>query len=490
MKNPSQNPGGHDGSADLACGRRRHHASVDWRRRWRFSRSRLALGGLVVAVALLVTGSASAQMTTERVRVACVGEATTHSAHRNYDPEYPELMGQFLEDDFATDTTQMNPMSGGMLYGEGSTYRVGNFGVPKGSALIHADNDKAEATLNSTQLTLAEQFEPDLVIIGPYGPHEPYAGVPISNFAADYRQLVERVESFSSSPAVLICSPLPRDAVDNNTERRQIREDTVRVAADMGIGLIDLWPEFLDHAGEFEDQNHLNLQGRQHMARIVGEAVELWQRDVSDEEPGPDPSPGGMASDAGAGGTLSATGGTGPAPSSGGSAGADDTFSSGGQGGALVAAPSGNAGRGGGDVNTMGPVTSLEPDPEPVATTATTASAMPSGAADCAATGSDTAVPSCATSEGALVPPPADVVASPPLALDAEGASPRVPPVGEPAASGSGCTVLRVSRPSQSQQRTIQLVALRLAVLGVPLIIWRRRAARSRRRSPRRTARQ
>lgn len=340
-----------------------------------------------------------------QTRVACVGEATTHSAHRNYDPEYPELMGQRLDSDFQKDDVQ-NPMSGGMLYGGGTLFTVGNFGTPKGSAMDHEPTDQAESTLRGPQLVLAEEFEPHLVILGPYGPHEPYTGVSLDQFRPDLQALAERVLAFSSSPGLLIALPLPRNGTDGDTIRRQIYEDTVQVAADLNLVSIDLWTEFLGKADEFEDQNHLNLSGREHMAQVIGDAVVAWQ--LSNDEPATN----GGAGSAGVGGEAGAG-----SAGLGGSAGGLGVSGSGGAG--LGGAGLGGAGLGGaessagspGDLPASGGATSPGGSGSGPVSAPTAPSGMAGGSVDAenggAANGPVAVGPAPASGSGTAMPSPA-----------------------------------------------------------------------------------
>jgi hypothetical protein len=94
---------------------------------------------------------ALAQMQT---KVACIGEATTHSAHRIHDPEYPQLMGEFLDADFELEAEE-NPLDGGMLYGKDTGYRIGNFGLPTGTSLDTTSTEVA-STIHSQRLVAAE----------------------------------------------------------------------------------------------------------------------------------------------------------------------------------------------------------------------------------------------------------------------------------------------------------------------------------------------
>jgi hypothetical protein len=245
-----------------------------------------------------------------QTKIACIGEATTHSAHRIHDPEYPEFMGRFLDVDFKVDPTPKNPLDGGMLFGGGTNYRIGNFGLPTGTA-IETDSAEVETAITSPRLTDAEKFGPDVVILGPYGPHEPYAGVSVDNFLPDLRKLAARVVAFPNKPAVFLALPIARYGEDNDTIRRRIHDWTVQVATEMKLPSIDLWTEFMGKRSEFYDQNHLAEAGRQRMGNFIGAAVKSW-KEAGTVSSGA----GGMNGSAGASG-ASAAGGAGGASASG-----------------------------------------------------------------------------------------------------------------------------------------------------------------------------
>lgn len=424
---------------------------------------------------LLALGPAQALAQT---RVACVGEASTHSAHRNYDPEYPELMGLRLDSDFQTQEIE-NPMSGGMLYGGGTLFSIGNFGVPKGSAMDHEPTDQAESTLRSSQLILAEDFAPHLVILGPYGPHEPYTGVELSQFRPDLQALAERVLAFGSTPGLLIALPLPRNGTDGDTTRRQIYDDTVQVAAELNLVSIDLWGEFLGKSAEFEDQNHLNLAGREHMAQVIGDAVLSWQ--LSNEEPTTNSDAGspvaaGGASAAGtagaglggsAGGSaVSGSAGLGEAGGSAGGSGSDIPASTAGGG---VTASSGNAGSGS--------------VPEPMAPVGM-AGGSSSGVTNSGGAASNP-VPGEIASGGGALPGPAAVpamsaVSMPPGAPTSSAAAPSTV-MTDTSGSTGGCSLvlgLRAREPHAAVGMGVVRngSALSLGVLGLFIALRRRRS--------------
>jgi hypothetical protein len=204
-------------------------------------------------------------------RVALIGEQTTHSLHRENDPEYPRLLAERLDVDFKADTAQA-PTGGGFLSGGGTRYRVGNFGHPQGSVIDHAlENPKS--ILRSAELKLAEKFAPAIVVLGPFGDHELLTQQSLDRFAPDLRTLIERIGSFPGKPKIYIALPLPRGGKDEDENYRRIRNETKAVAEEGKLETIDLWAYFLGRAELFQDATHLTLAGRQELARVVGEAI-------------------------------------------------------------------------------------------------------------------------------------------------------------------------------------------------------------------------
>jgi hypothetical protein len=317
--------------------------------------------GSCLAFAIAVYGTRSAYAQT---KIACLGESVTHSAHRIHDPEYPEFLGRFLDSDFKLEA-QMNPLDGGMLYGSGTNYRIGNFGLPTGSAL-DVDNADVTSTFASPQLVTAEKFGPDVVVLGPYGPHEPYANVSLPDrFVPDLTKLAQKIMGFASKPTVFLALPIARYGEDTDTVRHDIHDYTVQVSKDLNLPTIDLWTEFMGKRAEFYDQNHLAEAGNQHLGNFVGAVIQKWKAGGAVGSGGMSGSAGGAATSAGtsgvaAGGALGtvgsdtggvpavsgSSGGSGAAPS----AGASSTAQS--AGGAP--APTGTVGTGGASSTPVG----------------------------------------------------------------------------------------------------------------------------------------
>lgn len=222
----------------------------------------------LIAVSLLLASNSMLGQT----RIACIGEQTTHSFHRENDPEYPLFLGQILDDDFSVDPNTQHPMGGGFLYGGGSKYRIANLGHPRGTILDH-ELENPKAIIRSDEFKLAQAFAPDIVVLGPFGDHEPLANVSMESFSKDLETIVKRIAEFESSPTIMVALPLPRGGKDDDANYRRICEETRRLAEELSLSTIDLWTPFLDQAQFYQDATHLSVPGRKRLAEIVARAV-------------------------------------------------------------------------------------------------------------------------------------------------------------------------------------------------------------------------
>ncbi|HKY35013.1 MAG TPA: MYXO-CTERM sorting domain-containing protein [Polyangiaceae bacterium] len=269
-------------------------------------RSRWVSWCAVLAFALSAPGLAQGQ-----VKVACAGEQTTHSLHRENDPEYPFLMGMLLDADFVA-TDKMAPHGGGFLEGGGSSFTIGNFGHPQASILDHAlENPKTY--LKSEELTLLSAFMPRIVVLGPFGEHDRLSMVPVTQFPTDFDALIAALQAIGSKPLVALATPLPPGGADKADVITQIKEYTVAAAAQHQLPTIDLWTEFLGKTTLFQDDTHLTADGRGHLAEFVGNHVKTLAQDLDEPPIGGSGGAGGIAG-AGAGSAGAPAAGTGGAP--------------------------------------------------------------------------------------------------------------------------------------------------------------------------------
>src|SRR5471030_2760670 len=181
--------------------------------------------GIFIAV-LSLFSMAGAISGSAQIKIDCIGEQTTHSFHRVNDPEYPLFLGQMLDTDFKA-ATNTAPMGEGFLYGGGTHYSIGNFGHPQGTILDH-DQTNPKSYLRSDELKLMAQFQPNIVVFGPFGDHEALSKVSMDLFKTNMVTLIDRIASFNSKPLIYVALPLPRGGKDEDTTYRRMRVEMLQ----------------------------------------------------------------------------------------------------------------------------------------------------------------------------------------------------------------------------------------------------------------------
>ncbi len=265
-------------------------------------RSRWLSCCVVLAFAMGTPSLAQAQ-----VKVACAGEQTTHSLHRENDPEYPLLMGMLLNTDFVA-TDKMAPHGGGFLEGGGSSFTIGNFGHPQASVLDH-ELENPKTYIKSEEFTLLSAFMPRIVVLGPFGEHDRLSMVPLTQFPTDFDALIAALQALESKPLVALATPLPPGGADKADAITEIKGYTVAAATQHQLPTIDLWTEFLGKTTLFQDDTHLTVDGRGHLAEFVGNNVKTLAQDLDEPPIGGSGGAGGAASAGSAGAPAAGTGG-------------------------------------------------------------------------------------------------------------------------------------------------------------------------------------
>jgi hypothetical protein len=206
----------------------------------------------VVPFVMLLSACATSRPVTP-IKVACVGEQTTHSAHRENDPEFPERLAALLGKDF----------------------EVRNFGLPKGRILSDAPAADAEAYVASDVFTQSKAYQPRAVVFGPWGVHDTYPGnwpEHKAEFEGDLRALVRAYTGLPSQPVVFLVTPLPYDARAEHSIA-ELLAPTQGLAHALALPSIDLWSAFLGHPEWYKDPTHLTPEGQHEHARVVAQAL-------------------------------------------------------------------------------------------------------------------------------------------------------------------------------------------------------------------------
>ena len=196
-----------------------------------------ALVGALAMTAAFPARSAMAAV----IKVACIGEHTTHSHHLEFAQEYPAHLQTLL----------------------GAGYEVKNFGDGVGMLTTgHPPGDYMEF-VKSVGYMQSLTYPADIVVFGPWGKHDSIATggydatantLDPAQFKAAYQTLLQTYIDLPSHPKVLLALPIPfpsrrahRAAHDRraaNRERRRGNQD----AADF-----DLYNLFLNKTTDYKD---------------------------------------------------------------------------------------------------------------------------------------------------------------------------------------------------------------------------------------------
>jgi acyl-CoA thioesterase-1 len=209
------------------------------------------------------------------VKVACIGEHTTHSdlfppTNRESQPvgmqEYPALLQTLLGAGY--DVHNFGDATGSVLQGytpaPGETHPYVNGSNPNGGP--------------GYQESLA--FLPDIVIIGSWGRHDwgmskaPGEVFSLAGFQQGLQDLVQRYQSLPTHPKVFISLPIPipfgqGDVADNGVTTSSVLPSVRTVAAQLHLPLIDLYTAFLNHKELFKQPPGTDTEG-EHLTNTGG----------------------------------------------------------------------------------------------------------------------------------------------------------------------------------------------------------------------------
>jgi len=335
----------------------------------RHSPGRLLRLSLAVAVFCIVGGRALGAAAAP-IKVACIGEHTTHShafpaLNRETQPvgmqEYPAMLQTRL----------------------GAAYDVRNFGdccatVTQGYSTVGQENHSYVQGANAGDgpaYIESMAFLPDIVVIGSWGRHDwglSKASTEVWNlpkFQQDYDNLVQRYMALSTHPRIFVSLPVPilfgTDGPDNGVLTSSVVTVIQAVAAKYNLPIVDLYAPFFNHRELYKqppdpegEGEHVTDVGLGIIADKVYAAMLADAADAGAEGGSPQADASSGAPDAGAAGAGAGSGGTtgiagaagaggGPSAGAGGLAGSASTGSSAtgsGVGGATGAATTGGQG--------------------------------------------------------------------------------------------------------------------------------------------------
>jgi lysophospholipase L1-like esterase len=156
----------------------------------------------------------------------------------------------------------------------GPNYVVGDFGV--GGATVSLDSESAY--MNKTELGVAKQFQPNIVIVM-LGTNDADKTLneTQTDFVSDYIALLSQFQMLPNKPAVYIVESPP---IYNSTANlsgaifaQMVLPGIKEVANQTGLPLIDAYTPLLGHPDYFIDGIHPKAEGAQIIAETVYSAI-------------------------------------------------------------------------------------------------------------------------------------------------------------------------------------------------------------------------
>jgi lysophospholipase L1-like esterase len=156
----------------------------------------------------------------------------------------------------------------------GANYIVGDFGVGGATVSLHS----ASAYMNKTELGVAKQFEPNIVIVM-LGTNDADKTLneTQTDFVSDYIALLSQFQMLPNKPAVYIVESPP---IYNSTANlsgaifaQMVLPGIKEVANQTGLPLIDAYTPLLGHPDYFIDGIHPKAEGAQIIAETVYSAI-------------------------------------------------------------------------------------------------------------------------------------------------------------------------------------------------------------------------
>ncbi len=201
---------------------------------------------LAATCAAVVLGSSDAAAAP--IKVACVGEQTTHSDQLSRSVEYPAMLQTLL----------------------GACYDVQNFGdccatVLQGypmQAETHPYLDPPASSAPAFHESV--MFAPDIVVIGSWGKHDTEIESVLDGgkldpvqWQADYEELVTTYLNLPSKPTVYVSTPLPLPMGAGTGPTTDVILPAIQnIAAKYHLAIVPLYPAFLNQPQLYKDATH------------------------------------------------------------------------------------------------------------------------------------------------------------------------------------------------------------------------------------------
>jgi hypothetical protein len=232
----------------------------------------ILLGGLVFLGVPEVGGAAAAP-----IKVACIGEQTTHS---DLFPGSPEAQPPGMQE---------YPRKLQDLLGAG--YQVMNFGDCCASVIGGYVHSETHPYVSGKNYKAAVAFAPDIVVIGSWGRHDwgksamtALASFTVPAFQTGYEDIIMKFQALPSKPKIFASTliPIPNgmDGPDNGYKTSPQSDVVTMLATKYSLPTVDLFTAFTGHPELFiqppmkdSDGEHTSDAGSTKIAQLVAAAI-------------------------------------------------------------------------------------------------------------------------------------------------------------------------------------------------------------------------
>ena len=161
------------------------------------------------------------------------------------------------------------------------------------TAAPEVEGGKAKQYMDTDEAAACAEWKPDIVVLGPFGKHDALGQYPppkggarydapasftTEEYYAELKELVAWAQGFGAKlVALALPVPFPFGSKDH-AGAQIVRPATAKLAADLGLPVIDLFSPFADRKEAFTDADHLEDKEIDLMAETTASALRIaWQ---------------------------------------------------------------------------------------------------------------------------------------------------------------------------------------------------------------------
>jgi len=223
----------------------------------------------VTTAVLILMAQNKQSVSSNTVRIACVGDSLTQSSG------YPYELWMLLGGDapYTMNNYIIDPKSDNGTMHNGTCFAVGNFGVGSTTVLLNSETPY----MNTSVFQNALKFQPNIIFIM-LGTNDAQPNLKPYNasFVSDYVKLIAAFQALKTNPKIWVMLPppvLPNQSASGRIDPEYLEctiipniEQAAKIA---GVPIIDLYKVFVGHPEYYRDGVHVNSAGAKLIANEI-----------------------------------------------------------------------------------------------------------------------------------------------------------------------------------------------------------------------------